>query len=252
MSRHIWALADLHLAFGVSDKKMDVFGPPWIGYTDKIESHWRQCVQPEDLILIPGDISWALHVPDAKVDLDWIDQLPGTKVLLRGNHDLWWGSLSKVKQILPPSCHVIQNNSFLWEGVSIGGSRLWDTEEYNFKEWIEYKENPKAKNLGETDSSEEREKIFLRELGRLEMSLQSMDPQAKLRIAMTHYPPIGANLQDSRASRLLEKYHIDRCVFGHLHNVKKEQPLFGTHHGIRYELAAADYLDFKPLRLASF
>lgn len=243
----IFAIADLHLAIGIPDKRMDHFGDPWIDYVEKIGAHWHAKVTPDDLVLIPGDISWAMRTEEAKPDLDWIDSLPGTKLMLRGNHDYWWGSLSKVKQALPPSCHAIQNNSFQWNGVSIAGARLWDSAEYKFREFIEYKENPRAKALVEGDHSAEAERIFLRELARLEMSLQTMSPQANKRIAMTHYPPIGADLQNSRVSALLEKYQIDTCVFGHLHNVRKGIPLFGTHHGIRYDLVAADYLDFSPL-----
>src|SRR6185436_13877424 len=103
----IWAIADLHLSFGVANKKMDVFGPQWINHPEKIAHFWQHSILPTDLVLIPGDISWAIHSEEAIPDLQWIDQLPGTKLLLKGNHDFWWNSLSKVKQILPSSCHLI-------------------------------------------------------------------------------------------------------------------------------------------------
>jgi predicted phosphohydrolase len=243
----IWAIADLHLAFGVPNKEMSVFGPEWENYTNKIEKYWRESISNEDLILIPGDISWAMHPEEAKIDLEWIGSLPGTKVLLKGNHDYWWSSLSKIKPILPPSCLIIQNNSFNWKNVAIGGSRLWDTSEFNFAPYINYKENPRTKKLIEIDDSEEKQKIFQRELGRLETSLKSMNAKADIKIAMTHYPPIGADLKDSQATALLEKYGIQICVFGHLHNLKQDLSLFGTHHGIHYYLTACDYLNFKPL-----
>lgn len=252
MTSTVWAIADLHLAFGVPEKHMKVFGENWEHYTEKIEDAWRLVIQEHDLVLIPGDISWALHVEDARPDLEWIGQLPGTKVLLKGNHDLWWGSLSKVQRLLPPSCHVIQNNSFLWRGVSVGGSRLWDSAEFQFNDYIDYKENPRAKGLSQKeDDEQESARIFDRELGRLETSLRSMSPQAAIRIAMTHYPPLSADLKDSRASQLLEKYGVQYCVFGHLHNVKKNCRLFGVHHGIQYALTACDYLDFKPLKVCT-
>lgn len=243
----VWALADLHLALGTPDKAMDVFGEPWIDYTDKIKSRWLNTIQPEDLILIPGDISWALKLEQARVDLDWIHQLPGTKILLRGNHDYWWASLKQIQAILPPSIHLIQNNAFHWKDVSIAGSRLWDTTEYKFQTYINYINNPRAKGITEEDRSADSEMIFKRELSRLETSLKGLSNG--VRIAMTHYPPISGDLKESQASALLEKYHVDICVFGHLHNVKKEIPLFGKKNGISYYLTSADYLDFTPLKI---
>ena len=249
-SKAIWAIADLHLSFGVPNKSMNVFGPQWEGYTDKIEKEWRSSISPEDLVLIPGDISWAMHPEEARPDLEWIDRLPGTKMLIKGNHDYWWSSLSKLKPILPPSCHLIQNNSLTWNDVTIGGARLWDTSELSFQEIIDFKQFECTKKLTESDETPDSQKIYQRELGRLEASLKSMDPKAKHRIVMTHYPPIGAALQETEASRLLEKYQVEACVFGHLHNVKPGLQLFGTHHGVRYYLTACDYLPhFKPIKI---
>lgn len=247
----IWAIADLHLSFGVPNKQMDVFGPQWRDYTKKIEQHWRSLIAPNDLVLIAGDISWAMHVKDAQPDLEWIGDLPGIKVLIKGNHDYWWGSLSKLKSILPPSCHLIQNNSWNWQGISIAGARLWDIPGINFSNIIDFKEDGRSKLLMEKDESSESQKVYERELGRLETSLKSMDPFSKKRIVMTHYPPIGSALQETEASRLLEKYKVDICVFGHLHNVKPDLQLFGKHHGVAYYLTACDYLeDFKPLKIS--
>lgn len=228
---------------------MAVFGEQWIGYTEKIQDFWQSHIHADDLILIPGDISWAMRIEEVVPDLQWIHQLPGTKLLLRGNHDYWWTSLSKIEKILPPSIHLIQNNSFQWKGVSIGGGRLWDSSEYNFAPYVNYVENPRAKILAPTDElPPDNEKIFQRELGRLETSLKSMSSSAHTRIAMTHYPPIGANLQPTEASRLLEKYNVSICVFGHLHNIKK-MPLFGEANGIRYLLTSCDYIDFTPIKI---
>lgn len=246
----IWALADLHLALGVPEKAMDFFGEPWIGYVDKIQKNWKERITNEDLVLIAGDISWAMRPEEAVPDLEWIHQLPGTKVLIRGNHDYWWTSLSKVEKVLPPSLHLIQNNVFDWKDVSIAGARLWDSHEYQFGSYIQYQSNPRAKKLidAETDPVET-ERIFQRELGRLETSLKGLNKQAKRRIAMTHYAPIGAELADSRVSKLLEKYQVDTCVFGHLHNVQQSIPLFGEKQGIRYLLTSCDYLNFVPIKL---
>lgn len=246
----VWAIGDLHLSFGVPNKSMEVFGPQWIGYTDKIAEAWRSAISSEDLVLIPGDISWAMHPEEARPDLEWIGNLPGTKYLIKGNHDYWWNSLSKIKTILPPSCHLIQNNSLLWNDVAIAGARLWDIPELSFKEVIDYKEFACIKPLTESDETPDKQKIYQRELGRLEMSLKNMNPKAKHRIVMTHYPPIGPSLEETETSRLLEKYDVEICVFGHLHNVKQDIPLFGSHNGIQYYLTACDYLPgFKPLKV---
>lgn len=241
----IWAIADLHLSFGLPDKKMDIFGEQWINHPLTIATHWKEQIQPEDLVLIAGDISWALHADDVKKDLEWIGALPGTKLFIKGNHDYWWQSLSKVKRLLPPSCFVIQNDAFYWNGVAIAGTRLWDCPEFNFNGYIDVsasKEHPPI-------SAEDR-RIFDRELHRLELSLQAMNKEAALKIVMTHYPPIGGDLKPCTVSSLLEKHGIQIAIFGHLHNVKKGASLFGTARGIEYRLTACDYLDFRPLRLA--
>jgi uncharacterized protein len=244
---NVWAIADLHLSFGVPEKTMEVFGPTWAHYADKIERGWRAVVKPDDLVLLAGDTSWAMALEKARIDLEWIDKLPGIKVLIKGNHDYWWGSLSKVKAILPPSLHLIQNDAFHYGKLSIGGARLWDSDEYQFDELIERREAPVAQKKEEkpVDSA----KIFNRELERLELSLKALNKDAAVRIAMTHYPPISANLHPSRAAALLEKYGVTICVFGHLHNVKKEKKPFGKRGPITYLLTSCDYLDFQPLKI---
>lgn len=253
--KRVWAIADLHLSFGVPGKKMDIFGPGWKDWTDKIEEHWRSLVAPEDLVLIAGDISWAMHLDEAILDLEWIGRLPGTKVLIKGNHDYWWGSLSKVKKILPPSCHLIQNDSWNFGEISIAGTRLWDVPGLKFGDIIDYqpsKDGAVVKPLTATDNSLESEKIYLREVARLETSLKMLSPAAKKRIVMTHYPPIGPQLEETEVSLLLEKYKVDICVFGHLHNVRKGGTLFGVKNGVTYYLTACDYLeDFRPLLIYS-
>jgi len=246
----VWAIADLHLSFGLKDKSMDIFGDEWVDWTGKMHSSWSQNISADDLVLLPGDISWAMNPEDVIPDLEWIDQLPGTKVMIRGNHDYWWGSKSKVEKLLPPSIHIIQNNAFNFNGVSVAGVRLWDTPEYNFDEYIILKENKKANALSMHPADPEHdEKIFMRDLSRLELSLKELDKKASHRIAMTHYPPIGADLGDSRASQLLEKYEIDICVFGHLHSLKPNSLPFGEKNGIHYHLTSCDYLNFKPLKV---
>jgi len=209
-------------------------------------------IAPEDLVLIPGDISWAKHLDEALIDLQWIDALPGTKLILRGNHDYWWSSPSKLSKIMPPSIHFIQNNVFMWNEIAIGGSRLWDTPEYNFGSYIEFQENTRARVKTSEElkyEKEEEERIFVRELERLKLSLSQLPKDSKIKIAMTHYPPVGADLAPSRASQILESYHVDYCVFGHLHNVRPGSLPFGEARGVKYLFASCDYLDFKPLKI---
>lgn len=245
----VWAIADLHLSFGVPNKKMDIFSEKWKDHPEKIQHHWLKKITPDDLVLISGDISWALRPEDAKPDLDWIHALPGTKVLLRGNHDYWWSSLKKIEEILPSSIHLIQNNVFTWNHISIGGARMWDTPEYSFQDYVHYINNPRENTLTKVEDPEEVEKIFTRELGRLENSLKLLPKDSSIRIAMTHYPPISADLKDSRISALLEKYEIGFCVFGHLHNIKDHSLPFGVKNGIKYILTSCDYVDFNPVKL---
>lgn len=248
----VWALADLHLSFGVPNKEMDVFGEVWVNHPKKIEANWRAVVGDDDLVLIAGDISWAKHLEESFPDLEWIDSLPGTKVMIRGNHDYWWSAISKVRRILPPSIHVIQNDSFSWhEEVTVGGARLWDNYEFNFDGVVKEIDVDCIKPLTETDLDPKRaEKIFNRELQRLEKSLRSLNPRAKNRIVMTHYPPVGPQLEDTRVSKMLEHYRVDICVFGHVHSLRHGVgPLFGEKNGVRYHMTAGDYLDFHPLKL---
>lgn len=228
---------------------MDIFGPNWEDHAKKIAANWKSAIHPEDLVLVPGDLSWAMKVDEVVPDLQWVHELPGTKVMIKGNHDYWWGSMNKITPVLPPSIHLIQNNVFNWKDVTIGGARLWDTPEYSFSSFIEYRENPKAKKKDAEDQVQEElsQKLFDREIERLKMSLNLLNPEATLRIAMTHYPPIGADLQPSRAAQILEQHQIQVCVFGHLHNLKAGQPLFGTARGVRYILSSCDYIHFQPI-----
>jgi predicted phosphohydrolase len=248
--KKIWAIADLHLACGVPGKNMNVFGPLWDHYMDKIKAAWISLISSEDLVLIAGDISWAMYLDEVIPDLAWIEALPGTKVILKGNHDFWWSSAAKMAKIMPHSVHFIHNSVYNWHGASIGGTRLWDSDEYSFCEYIHFQDNPKKNQTAPTGQADDG-KIFNRELERLKLSLKQLSPSASLKIAMVHYPPISADLRPSRTSTILEEFHIDICVFGHLHNIKKDHKLFGEIRGVKYCLTACDYLNFKPILLAS-
>jgi predicted phosphohydrolase len=247
---NLWAIADIHLALSCPEKTMEAFGPKWSNYHERIEKNWKEVVQKEDLVLIPGDISWAFTLEQAQIDLSWIDQLPGTKVIIRGNHDSWWQSLKKVEKILPPSIIALQNTAYNVDNLSIGGSRLWETLEFNYSDLVEFKENPKANPKTPVLTLEGNEHIFERELHKLEMSLQKMNPDAQFKIVMTHYPPISYDLENSKAHQLLKKYRVNSCVFGHVHNlIPPSSSFLGLKDGINYIFTAADYLNFKPLKI---
>lgn len=138
----VWAIADLHLSFGVSGKRMDCFGPAWIDHHQKIAANWRACVAPDDLVLIAGDISWALRLTEALPDLQWLDALPGEKLLVRGNHDLWWPkSRTKLAGVLPGSLHFLHRSAFRWRNVAVAGSRLWDIPGLRFDAIVQASES---------------------------------------------------------------------------------------------------------------
>lgn len=246
----VYALADLHLSFGVPGKNMDVFSDIWKNHPKKIAEHWKRLVKEKDLVLLPGDISWAKHLSEALPDLMFIDALPGTKVMIKGNHDYWWSAISKVKEVAPESIHFIQNNVFDFGDISVGGSRLWDTDEFFFDKYIDYRESEVTDVLMEEDDPKERERIFSRELQRLEISLQKLSKTAKHRIVMTHYPPLGVDLVGTKVSTLLERYRVDICVFGHVHSMKKGlSPFYGEKNGVRYIFVCGDFVDFTPVQI---
>lgn len=252
---NIWALSDLHLSFGVKNKEMDVFGEKWVRHHEKIKMHWESMVQKDDLMLIAGDISWALTLEEAIPDLAWIDQLPGTKVMIKGNHDLWWKSQSKVKSILPPSIHIIYNNAFNLGDITIGGARLWENASIDYSPYITFVDTPNVHvHLKENTEEEKRhdEKVFQNELSRLAWSLDAMKREAKLRIVMLHYPPTNPQHEENNVTRLLENEAIDYCIYGHIHNLKEGAPVDYTMGNVKYICTAADWLNFVPYKLATY
>lgn len=222
----IYAIADVHLSHTV-EKPMEIFGSAWEDHTRRLEACWKKTVADGDLVLIPGDISWAMQLEDAKEDLAFLDALPGKKLLLRGNHDYWWSSYTKVKQLLPDSIGAIQNNAVLRGNVAIGGTRGWTS--------------PNSAAFSQDDR-----KIYERELGRLRLSLAAM-PEGCEKLVMLHYPPLDDKLADTPFTLLLEEYGVCDVVYGHLHGPAHHSAFSGVHHGVRYHFASADYLSFCPL-----
>lgn len=221
----IYAIADLHLSL-TSDKPMDVFGETWRDHAEKIERHWRETVSQDDLVLVPGDISWAMQLGAALPDLAFIGNLPGKKILLRGNHDYWWSAIGKVRAALPEGVRALQNDSFVEDGVGICGSRGWLC--------------PGSSNFSADD-----EKIYLRELDRLSLSLRSL-PETKTKIAMLHFPPFSDKDRGSGFTERLEEAGVQTVVYGHLHGEANRYAFEGEKNGIVYHCVAADKLDFTP------
>lgn len=198
------AIADPHLS-GAQAKPMTVFGPAWEGHPEAFFEGWRSVVEDDDLVLIPGDVSWAMRLEDAMVDLLAIAALPGRKVLLRGNHDYWWPSISKLRSSLPDGMFAIQNDAIVVDGVVIAGSRGWVC--------------PGSRGFSEQD-----ERIYLREAERLALSLRTAAAlEGRYRIVMLHYPPTNYALEPSAFSRLIVEASPDALVFGHVHSTHLEK-----------------------------
>ena len=226
----LFALGDPHLSFdadGNEYKPMGIFGEGWQNHGEKISTHWLECVTADDVVLLPGDISWAMTLEEFEPDLKFLAGLPGQKIIAKGNHDLWWDSLSKIKKILPEGFAVLQNNSFVFGDIAVCGTRGWTCPDGAF-------------------SDPHDEKIFQRELGRLKLSLDSVPKHVNHKIVMLHYPPVNGKHEKSAFTELMEQYGVELCLYGHLHSYALQNAFEGNHWGIDFQLVSADYLGFKP------
>lgn len=227
----IYAIADLHLSF-LQDKPMNIFGDNWENHAEKIKKNWIEKVKPEDTVVLAGDFSWAMYLNDTKLDFKYLNDLPGTKILLKGNHDYWWGTLSKMNEFLKENnienIKFLYNNSYLVENKIIVGSRGWNTLDVD-----------------------ENSKMIKRENARLELSINdglNKYGADKEIIAFMHYPPInkGELLNGIKTDfiRTLEKYKVHSCYYGHLHGASHKDAVEGNIQEIKYKLISADYLKF--------
>lgn len=250
----IFAISDLHLSLGTPEKNMEIFGDHWIDHAATIERNWRRVVHDDDLVLVAGDISWAMRLDGARADLEYLGQLPGTKVLIRGNHDYWWNSISRIRENLPVGAYALQNDAVRVGSAIICGTRLWDTPGISFDSVIDVSVALRAgPESGSRERDQDNQRLYGREIGRLGLALQAMenlatDEAGELRIVMTHYPPCDAHMAATQATELFVKHGIRHAVFGHLHNVWPdiERP-FGQREGIHYHLVACDYIGFTPV-----
>jgi len=225
----VFALSDLHLSHE-ADKPMDIFGPAWTDHTGQIRENWTEIVDDDDVVLIPGDISWAMRMNEAEKDFAFIDELPGRKIIIKGNHDYWWTSLSKVKKFVPESVIPLQNTAIAVDNIGIAGSRLWIDPDLNLEK-----------------ATPEDRKIWERELVRLRHSLVALPDGLDKRIIMTHYPPISLDGKPGRAVEIAAQYGCDIWIFGHMHLGNLDYDGFNrTIDRTRYEFVSADYLKFRP------
>lgn len=224
----LFAIGDLHLSF-TTDKPMDVFGQNWENHHGKIKENWIKKISKDDTVLIPGDISWAIKLEEAMYDLEWINRLPGKKVLLRGNHDYWWSSLSKMNDLFD-NMFFLQNNYYVYNNIAICGTRGWICP-------------------NESKFTNHDKKIYERELHRLRLSLEAAKKDGHERyMVMTHYPPTNEKFERSGFIEIFEEYKVDKVVYGHLHNIDSfDMGMKGVKNGIEYRLVSCDYIDFNPV-----
>ena len=225
----LYAIGDLHLCLG-APKPMDVFGGNWQGYMDKLRDG-LSVIGPEDTTVLLGDLSWALDLQNAKEDFAWIDKIPGQKIILKGNHDYWWSTASKFYCFCNENGfsnqYILNNNHYTYRDVAICGTRGWFYEE--------------------SRSGEHDEKVFKRELIRLEASLSSAGDLKK--IVFLHYPPKYKGYDCAEILDLLHKYDVRQCYYGHLHGPSHGLAMEGIWDGIEYKLVSADKLNFQPYQI---
>jgi predicted phosphohydrolase len=228
----VFAIGDLHLAGGTG-KTMDRFGERWRDHDRKIFDGWERAVGDDDLVLIAGDTSWAMRLEEALPDLDRIGQMSGRKLLIKGNHDYWWQSRSKMARLLDPSISIVNANAVILNSVAVAGTRGWTCP-------------------NETTFDEQDAKIYEREVGRLRLALASLNGRElefdKLIVAL-HYPPTNSGHQASGFTDLIDEYGADVCVYGHLHGEDIETGLTGLRKNTNYKLVSADAVDFAPAEI---
>lgn len=238
----IYAIGDLHLSLN-AEKPMDIFGPNWQNHEKKIEDNWISTVKKEDLVLLPGDFSWKMNLKDMYEDFNYLNKLPGKKLLLKGNHDYWWTTLQSMRSFLAENkfnnIDFIHNNSFEYKGKIIAGTRGW--------------------SLNDTENSN---KMNHREEQRLKLSLQDGRNKygEKEIICLMHYPPIIERKEgkgdgslfpkeNTNYIQIMQEYNVKTCLYGHLHDKSHEEAFEGMYKGIQFKLVSCDYLKFELYKI---
>lgn len=228
----IFAISDLHLSLS-EDKPMEIFGGNWENYINRLKENWEETVKENDFVLIPGDVSWAMYIKNAYEDFDFLNKLPGTKIISKGNHDYWWETVSKLNNFASEngfdSLRFVHNNTFICEETAICACKGHPADLSN------------AKKLSPEDA-----KIYNREVSRFRLSAEMAKKSGKEDIiAMIHYPPA----MDSEFVNIMKEFEISVCIYGHLHDRSQRSAIEGNVDGILYKLVACDYMDFMPFRL---
>ncbi|MBE5754409.1 MAG: hypothetical protein E7340_03665 [Clostridiales bacterium] len=224
----IFAISDLHLSTN-TNKPMDVFGGNWVGYMDKIRADWQEKVSDDDLVLIGGDISWAMNLEDAQKDIQSLVDLKGKKIFIKGNHDYWWSGIGRVRDILPENFYALQNDCIRFDGVVICGSRCWSVP-------------------GAPDFNEQDRKIYLRETERLKLSLSAANKikqEGDKLLALIHYPPFNVRREDTLFTEIFENNGVDSVIYGHLHGKTVRADKLVIKNGVKYYLTSCDQVDNK-------
>ena len=228
----IYSISDLHLDIN-NTKPMDIFGPVWHDHLDKIFEDWNQKVTNEDVVILAGDYSWAMKLEEVQNDFNLLTKLNGKKLLIRGNHDYWWSSLSKVRAVLPENVYALQNDAVKIGEYIFCGNRGWLIPEGKF-------------------NTEENQKIYAREIIRLELSLKSakkLQTNNEKIIFITHYPPFNNKIESSEYTKMLEEYGVYKVVFGHLHGYVNPKMIYNEINGIKYYLTSCDAVKNKLVEI---
>ncbi len=222
----LFAISDLHLSLGV-DKAMDVFRG-WENYVERLEENWKQLVSPEDTVVIAGDISWGLDLAETVEDFKWIDRMPGQKILLKGNHDLWFSTKSKVERFFQEqgftTLKILFNNAYRYEDLVLCGTRGWMNDQ--------------------TDK-----KVLNRECGRLRLSLEEGKKLGGTPVVFLHYPPVYGSGDCPEILEVLHQYQIEQVYYGHIHGYSAGYAINGVREGIHFQLLSCDYLHFTPMKI---
>lgn len=225
----LFAISDLHLALS-GDKPMDIFGQNWFMHDEKIRENWLNNIGKEDMVLIAGDISWSINMEDSLKELNWIHELPGTKVVVKGNHDYWWGSITKLNNLYE-DMKFVQNNFYCYGEYAICGTRGWNC--------------PGGENFTNHD-----EKIYRRESIRLKLSLETAQKAGfNKQIVMLHYPPTNDKFEDSEFTKIFKDYGVEKVIYGHLHGYSLKKAFTGIRDNIEYINTSADNINFNPLKI---
>ena len=223
----LFTIGDLHLSFGVPDKPMDIFGG-WKDYQKLLEQNWLERIAPEDTVVLAGDFSWGMTLAQAEADFAFVQNLPGQKILLKGNHDYWWASKKKMDDFFTAhgfnTLHILHNNHYAFGQYGICGTRGW------------------LFDVGEPHD----EKVMNREIGRLRMSLDAAEPGLE-KLVFLHYPPIYGTSMNYEILEVLHKYQIRKCYYGHVHGKSGHNHAFqGMYEGTEMRMISSDYLQFVP------